>query len=261
MARDIVDDRLIGALHVRALTRNGFEHDPAVEHTAFQIGTLDALMAGRYDGDATVGELLEHGDLGIGTVEHLGGELVVLDGRAVVVDGDGLVHDVAPSTRTPFAVVVRFAPLVERRLEGPVGLDELHRELDDMLPADAVVAVRVDGAFTDLRLRSVHTQHPPYPPLVEVTRHQREWMVDSSAGTVVGFRFPVESLGTEVPGHHLHFVADDRSSGGHVLDLTMQHGTARLDAGDELHVELPPEVQLGEPGAADRAAIRQAEGG
>lgn len=262
MAHDIVDDRLIGALHVRALSRAGFEHDPAVEHAAFQIGTLDALMHGRYDGDATVGELLDHGDLGIGTIEHLGGELVVLDGDAMVVDGFGQLHLVAPSTGTPFAVVVRFDPLVERRIEGPLGLSGLHRALDDLVPPPAgVVAIRVDGVFTDLRLRSVHAQQPPYPPLVEVTRHQSEWSVATSTGTIVGFRFPVESLGTEVPGYHLHYVALDRTTGGHVLDLTLQHGTARVDAGDELHVELPPELRLGEPGAADRAAVRRAEGG
>ena len=89
MARDIIDDRLIGALHVRALTHRGFAHDPAVERVAFQVGTLDALIDGRFDGDTTIGELLAHGDLGLGTVQHLGGELVVLDGDAFVIDADG----------------------------------------------------------------------------------------------------------------------------------------------------------------------------
>lgn len=63
MARDLIDDRLLGALHLRALDRAGFDHDRATEHTAFQVGTLDALMAGRFDGDATIGELLAHDDL------------------------------------------------------------------------------------------------------------------------------------------------------------------------------------------------------
>ena len=33
MTSDIIDDRLIGALHVRALTRAGLDHDAAEEHT------------------------------------------------------------------------------------------------------------------------------------------------------------------------------------------------------------------------------------
>jgi len=63
MARDIIDDRLIGALHLRALTLRGIEHDPAVEHLAVQAGTIDALMEGRYEGDATLAQVMAHGSL------------------------------------------------------------------------------------------------------------------------------------------------------------------------------------------------------
>ncbi|MGO0041548.1 acetolactate decarboxylase, partial [Streptococcus suis] len=46
----------------------------------FQYNTLGALMAGLYGGSLTVGELLEHGDLGLGTLDSIDGELIVLDG-------------------------------------------------------------------------------------------------------------------------------------------------------------------------------------
>lgn len=261
MARDIVDDRLIGALHVRALTHHGFAHDPAAERVAFQVGTLDALIDGRYDGDATIGELLAHGDLGLGTVQHLGGELIVLDGAAYVVDADGAVHPVAPETRTPFAVVCRFAPNEPTPLRGPLPLAEVQRVLDALAPHTSVVAVRVDGTFTHLRLRSVRAQVPPYPPLAAVTAHQTEWDLGRSTGTLLGFRFPETVAGLEAPGYHLHYLADDRAHGGHVLDGTLVVGEAAVDGGDELHVELPPGVGLGTPGTTDRARIRAVEGG
>ena len=262
MARDIVDDRLIGALHLRALTRAGLVHDPAVEHTAFQAGTLAALMAGGYDGDATLDDLLRHGDLGIGTVQHLGGELIVLDGEIWVVAGDGQVRSVARDTCTPFAVVVRFAPTVTAELPGPLDLAALHDALEAIAPEVApVVAVRVDGRFADLRLRSVHPQTPPYPPLRDVVEHQTEWTMAEATGTVVGFRFPDATAGVEVPGYHLHFLSADRRAGGHVRDLTLVDGTAALDPCEELHVELPAHVNLGVPGGADRAEIRRLEGG
>lgn len=262
VARDIVDDRLLGALHVRALNRRGFVHDPATEHTAFQAGTLDGLMQGRFDGDATIGEILEHGDLGIGTVQHLGGELVIIDGEAFVIDGDGVVSSVAPETPTPFAVVCRFSPLASACvINGPVPMAAVREELDALAPHTSVLAVRVEGEFTNLRLRSVRAQQPPYPTLAEVTAHQTEWSIERATGVLVGFRFPDGTAGLEVPGYHLHFLADDRSAGGHVLDLTMTRGTAFVDGGDELHVELPAGVDLGTPGIADRAAIHQVEGG
>jgi acetolactate decarboxylase len=261
VSSDIVDHRLIGALHVRALTRRGFAHDPVAEHVAFQIGTLDALIDGRYDGDATIGDLLAHGDLGLGTVQHLGGELVVLDGNAFVVDADGVVRAVPPQTRTPFAVVCRFAPTRRSELSGPLELAAVQRALDALAPSTSVVAVRVDGTFTHLRLRSVRRQWPPYPPLPEVTAHQTEWDLDRATGTLLGFRFPDTVAGLEAPGFHLHFLSDDRAHGGHVLDGTLEHGTAAVDGGDELHVELPAGLDLGTPGITDRARIRAVEGG
>ena len=63
MARDVVDDRLISALHVRALTRAGFDHDADATHLVVQTGTVAALMDGHYDGDLAVGEVLARADL------------------------------------------------------------------------------------------------------------------------------------------------------------------------------------------------------
>ena len=104
-------------------------------------------------------------------------------------------------------------------------------------------------------------QRPPYVSLAEVTRHQSEWTLAAASGSVVGFRFPDQVAGIEVPGYHLHFLSHDRATGGHVLELSVLHGTLRLDQGAELHAEVPAGVSLGRPGAADRAAIRAVEGG
>jgi acetolactate decarboxylase len=262
VARDIIDDTLIGALHLRVLSLAGLDHDPAIEHAALQAGTLDALMAGGYDGDATLAQLLAHGDTGIGTVQHLDGELVVLDGEPWAARADGRIEAVDPTTCTPFAVVCHFAPTVEATLPDGLPLGELHRALDRLAPSGApVVAVRVDGEFTQLTLRSVHPQTPPYPPLREVVGRQTEWTVARSTGTVVGFRFPDTTAGVEVPGYHLHYLSRDRTIGGHVLALTLEAGRVAIDPCDELHVELPEHVQLGVPGAADRDEISRLEGG
>ena len=50
--------------------------------TLFHYNTLGALMAGLYKGTMTIEELLKHGDLGIGTLDSIDGELIVLDGKA-----------------------------------------------------------------------------------------------------------------------------------------------------------------------------------
>ena len=162
----------------------------------------------------------------------------------------------------PFAVVSRFSVLAHSPLRRALGLRAIREVFDAMAPnAPGIVAVRLDGEFIDLHLRSVHPQTPPYAPLVEVTSHQTEWSVPSASGSVVGFRFPDRVAGVEVPAYHLHFVSGDRTHGGHVLDLTMAEGDLQVAGADDLHVEVPEHLGLGTPGAADRAALRQAEPG
>jgi acetolactate decarboxylase len=262
MASDIIDDRLIGALHVRALSRAGLDHDAAAEHTVVQAGTLEALMAGGYDGDTSLAEILRLGTLGIGTVQALNGELIVIDGHAYSAHADGTVHPLAPTVMTPFAVVTPFAPTATATVDTPLDFDALHDALDAMAPADApVIAVRVDGVFTDLVLRSVERQTKPYKPLREVVAHQSEWRVERATGTVVGFRFPDATAGVEVPGHHLHFLSDDRKLGGHIISIALEQGSLAVDPCHDLHVELPPGMELGQPGTVDRAEIARIEGG
>ena len=261
MARDIIDDRLLGALHLRTLTHAGLDHDPVAEHVALQAGTLEALMAGGYEGDATLGELLRIGTQGIGTVQSLDGELIVIDGRAFAIRHDGRVDELAPSTRTPFAVVTRFAPTIEFEVDGPLTLSELRAEIDGRTIDAPIVAIRIDGSVCDLRLRSVARQDPPYRTLSEVVDDQSEWSVPSASGTLVGFRFPDSTAGVEVPGHHLHFLSDDLTIGGHVIDITVIEGRVHLDPERDLHVELPEGMSLGTPGAADRSQIERIEGG
>lgn len=260
MASDIVDDRFIGALHLQAMTRNGLDHDPVTEHLAVQAGTIDALLAGEYDGDATIGEVLRMGNLGVGTVQHLGGELMILDGEAWLATADGALRAVADSEQTPFAVVTAFSADVEQQQSSPLTYAAIQQQLDAMAAGMGdVVAVRVDGRFTDLELRSVHEQKPPYSPLSEVVEHQTRWSVAAATGTLLGFRFPDMTAGVEVPGYHLHFLSDDRQVGGHVLSVTLQSGSLAVETCDSLHVELPPGVALGTPGATDRDAIAQVE--
>jgi len=261
MTHDLIDDRLIGALHLHALTRAGLAHDPVAEHAAVQAGTIQALLDGRFDGDLTLAEAMSHGTQGIGTIRGLDGELIVLDGAAWVVDAHGAVREVAPDTPTPFVVVTHFEPDAEADLAGPLDWAGLTAALDALAPHDSpFLALRVTGTFTRLRLRSVPGQSPPYPSLTEVTAHQVEWDAPAAIGTLVGFRFPDATAGVEVPGYHVHFLADDRATGGHVLDLELAAGHAAVEACDSLHVELPPGVAIGtaQAGAAER--IAEAEG-
>ncbi len=257
----MLEERQIRALHVEAMRREELagEHEP---HVLFQASTIGALLEGAYDGDLTLGELARHGDLGLGTLNGLDGEMIALDGRFYRADVDGDVTELDPSAKTPFAVVAEFDPAIEFELEGPVKYEEAMAMIDRRLPeGTASCALRVDGRFGLVRARSVPRQTPPYRPLTEVVAEQHVFELDDVSGTVVGFRFPEYAQGIEVAGYHLHFISEDRRRGGHVLDLRAARGTARLDPSGELHMELPPGVELSSPELSEetRRAIERVE--
>ena len=77
----------------------------------------------------------------------------------------------------------------------------------------------------------------------------------------MGFRFPSSAAGVEVAGHHLHFLAADRSRGGHVLECDLQEGRIAIERVDGLRLELPPGVELPAPGETDTEAVRRVESG
>jgi acetolactate decarboxylase len=260
---EIIDRRLIQALHVERLRRAGLDHEDHIPHVIFQASTIDALLDGAYEGDMTLAELREHGDFGIGTVDQLDGEMIALDGEFFVARSDGRVYALPLETHTPFAVVTGFEAESTHAFDAAASFEELRAQLDAVAPKDAVcVAVRVDGHFARLRLRSVPRQSRPYPPLAQVTAHQVEFELSETTGTLVGFRFPDYAQGFEVAGYHLHYLSQDRTQGGHVLDCALERGAARFDASSDLHIEVPAGLTMAGPdtSAEKREILRRAEG-
>src|SRR3954462_658155 len=134
-------------------------HEDREEHLLFQASTIGALLEGAYDGDLSFDELAEHGDLGLGTLNGLDGEMIGLDGSFYRADVDGAVGSVDGAERTPFAVVTRFEPGIDVEIEGPLEHEELLARLDGLIPAGAAsCAIRIDGSFALVRARSVPRQ-------------------------------------------------------------------------------------------------------
>ena len=83
-----------------------------------QFAVIDALLAGAYESGLRVAEARSIGDFGLGCVDHLGGEVVIVDGEAIECTLDGPPVAMDDDDILPFAIVCRF-PDVPR-----VGLGE-----------------------------------------------------------------------------------------------------------------------------------------
>lgn len=206
----------------------------------YQVSTIDALLLGVYDGVLPVSELETHGDFGIGTFDGLEGEMLALDGIYYQIKTDGIAYPVSGEMTTPFATVTNFEADENLSLEEPANLTELEAFLDLKLPSENLFyAVRIEGNFSYVKARSVPRQEKPYPKLADAVSSQSVFEFENVSGTLVGFRTPEYVKGVNVPGYHLHFITEDRSEGGHVLDLEMGNGNAAFDITRTFLMELP----------------------
>ncbi len=216
-----------------------FAQSKTDRETLYQVGSLDDLQNGRLDGNLSVNGLLNHGDIGLGTFNALDGEMIVIAGKCYQARSDGTVAQVPSNELTPFAQVSRFDADGSEQVLGEMNLSMVEKLLQVSLPSQSVFYVlRIDGMFENVTVRSVPKQSTPYPPLPDVIANQSVFNFDKMKGTMVGIWSPPEASGLSSAGFHFHFISDDRTKGGHVLDFKLQNLTAYWDSTSRYEVDL-----------------------
>jgi acetolactate decarboxylase len=204
-----------------------------------QFAVLDALLVGAYDSGITVAEVRELGDFGIGCCDHLGGEVLVIDGDVFECTVGEPPDPMRDDQILPFVDVCRFVPAVTDRVEDADLAGLTGFVVDRVVSRNLFHAVRADGVFASLRVRVTPRQEHPFRPLADVTSGQIETVLTQASGTLVGFWAPAIYQGITVAGLHLHFIADDRSVGGHVLDVTVSSAQLSLSVHARFDLRLP----------------------
>ena len=208
-------------------------------HRAYQVSTSAALVQGVYQGAVSSRTLLANGDFGLGTFEHLDGEMVVLDGNIYQVHGDGNVQLRQDDFRVPFAVVSKFQPDEFFEVPAVSSLKELARICDGRRESDNLFyALRVDGTFERMHTRAVKATSEG-TGLVAAAERQPEFNFRDIEGTLVCIWSPSYSSSFSVPGYHFHFISKDRSKGGHVLDCSAKSLLGQIQVLSEYDVRLP----------------------
>ncbi|QOX77958.1 acetolactate decarboxylase [Trichlorobacter lovleyi] len=179
---------------------------------------VNALVEGIYQQRIPFSEIRQHGDFGLGTFDHLDGEMVMLDGNVYQITSDGAAAKVSEDLLTPFSCVTFYRPASHDRLDGERSYQVFLDWLNSLLPsANIFYAIRVEGRFSRVKVRSVPRQEN-YRPLAEVAKDQPVFEYLDTEGTLVGFYTPSFMGSLSVPGLHLHFLSADRTTGGHLLE-------------------------------------------
>jgi len=184
-----------------------------------QYSTINALLQGYYEGEMEISELQKQGNLGLGTFNDLDGEMVIIDGLVYKVKSDGSVLKIEKPEKTPFAVVTNFSADTTFNVSQKFDLVELEKFLETKLISNNLYyAIKIYGKFDFIKARSVPKQNKPYPKLIEASKQQGVFEYNSTIGYLIGFWFPDYMQDINVPGFHLHFISDDKTKGGHLLN-------------------------------------------
>ena len=211
--------------------------------TIYQVALLQSLTQGYYDGIIKVSELKKHGDIGIGTFEGVNGEMIVLDGTVYQALGDGTVQEADNNETVPFSNVTFFDKDGSLELSEINDVNALKEKLSAMVDEkgrNLFYFVKVSGTFDKMNVRSDLKQEKPYKTLDKALEtDQREFNYDNIKGTVVALYCPDYMGGLNTPGWHFHFISDDKTKGGHILDLQFAGAEAEFDATPEFEMFLP----------------------
>jgi len=208
--------------------------------TLFQISPFNTFALGNYDGEFTYGELAEHGDFGIGTLNGLNGEMIALDGVFYQIPVDGTPRQISSSEKTPYATVTFFDADQTCQVADALNYSELTAYISGLLPSENVIyAIKVHGTYDYAETRSVPVQSKPYPPLTEAVKIQTGFTLSNVAATAGGVWFPASMDGVDFTGYHLHLVTDDYGAGGHLLDCIVRNATIEIDQTCSFKLVLP----------------------
>ena len=210
--------------------------------TMYQVALLQSLAQGYFDGIITVGELKEHGDTGIGTFEGVNGEMIVLDGTVYQAVADGSIATPSDEETVPFSNVTFFDTDETLALSGIADMKALQEAMNgavNRLGANCFYMVKIDGKFDSIKVRSEYKQEKPYRALdVALAADQTEFDYEDIQGTMVGLYCPDYMGDLNSVGWHFHFITEDRTRGGHVLQVSVKEAEAVFDMTDGFEMTL-----------------------
>ena len=206
---------------------------------AFHFSTASNLLNGKYEGSFTINELQKNGSIGIGTINRLDGELIVIDGKSYSIKSDGKAYLLNGDEKIPFAVVCDFQPSINLNLQNiDFNFEKLEEYLNKRFSnSDRFYAFRINGEFPKIVTRSGPKVNPPFPPFKEVIKHTVSFKYQNVKGWLIGFKSPEISKGINIPGYHFHFIDDSYSFGGHVDEFQLNKANIEVQELSEFHIK------------------------
>ena len=208
--------------------------------TLFQLAAFNTFSTGQYAGVMPYSELEKHGDFGIGTFDGLDGEMIALDGVFYQIPSTGTPRKAELTQTTPYATITYFEA-DKTFTVADLNFTQLKTYLDSQIDTskDVIYGIKVSGTFDWTQTRSPEKQTEPYQNITEALKTQAVFNLTDVQATAVGFWFPARMSGVDYAGYHVHFITDDMTAGGHLLDCIIKDATITVDIINNYNLVLP----------------------
>ncbi len=207
----------------------------------FHYSVLKALDNGVLEGNLKTGELKEHGDFGLGTFNKMDGEMVILDHVIYRVSPEGKIVKPGNETLIPYSVVTFYNQDKTLSMDGDINYASLKAYAADNLPSQNMFyAFRISGDFDYIKCGGSSAQKQPYnESLPEMLSDRPVYEANNIKGTLVGFWCPAYIGDINTKGFHLHFISEDHSLGGHLMEFSARVLQLGYDIKTDYRIILP----------------------
>jgi len=194
-----------------------------------------------FEGDLLVSELKTKGDIGLGSYTKLDGELIMLDGVPYKVTEDGKVSVPSDDAKIVYANATFFEEDKKFSISEPVNYEKLRGMINANLGSkNLFYGFKIHGNFNYIKCGGLNKQEPPFKDGLDVLIPNRPvFETKNISGTMVGFFCPEFIGNVNVAAYHLHFISDDKSFGGHVMEFEANSLNVAMDEIKRYEFELP----------------------
>jgi acetolactate decarboxylase len=122
-----------------------------------------------------------------------------------------------------------------------INYDSLRKLIQKQFPSrNFFYAFKIHAELDTLKLGSLYKQEMPYQEGLDSLMPKRPtFQAKNVSGTMVGFFCPDFMGDINVAGFHLHFVSDDKKTGGHVMEFMGKNFKVEMDKISSYNFVLP----------------------
>ncbi|WP_113663091.1 acetolactate decarboxylase [Pedobacter nanyangensis] len=208
----------------------------------YTFGHASAFIGGLYDAHISYEQIKPYGNFGLGAPDKLDGEIVIFNNKFYQTQSSGKTFEVKYTEKTPFVIINNFKSDQTINKTGPFTKSQLFQFLDSVLTKkNGMYAIHIKAKFAFIKTRAFPTiTQKPYPPLAQLLPLQHFFASQDIEGDLIGYRLPSYMEGANITGYHFHFLSNDKTKGGHLIDVILNNMTIEIDELDGFSVFPPP---------------------